>query len=169
MANRTFVPDSYTLIKRRVELYAAVACTGESGTAAISLRTWNYPVFGAGPDARTYTAAPTTAAGAGYPTQYRLGAEGIKSVARTGTGAWTLTLQDAYQRCLGVSFTTEDSAGVSTVVSVAKFPDTTGSLMATNDGSVIKLVFSSSTGTAADPADGDLILLTIILADATEP
>lgn len=167
MADRTFIDKQYSLVKRRVELYAAVL-VGAAG--AVSLRRWNYPTFGTGPNARTYTAAPPANAlptGAPYPLQYQCGAEGVRSVTRTGAGLWTVQLQDQYQRVLGVSFTADLAGGLSSTVAVAL--NSTITNMTSAGGSTIGLALLSATATAADPTAGDLILLRFDLADATEP
>jgi hypothetical protein len=167
MANRTFMDKQYTMVKRRVELYAAVL---GAGAAAPSLRKWNYPTLGTGPNARTYTAAPTANAlptGAAYPLQYACGAEGVRSVTRTGVGLWTVQLQDNYQRVLMVSATTDVAGGLGTILQVSL--NTTITNMASAGGSTIGLALLSATGTAADPAVGAIILLKLDLADATEP
>jgi len=168
MANRSFIDKSYTMVKREVRLYAAVACTGEGVTAAVALQKWNYPQMGqtAAP-ARTYTAAPTTPAGQGYPLMYQTGAEGVRSVTRTATGLWTVKLQDNYQRVLRVDAQTQKAGGLSVIVA-AGINSTLTDMNATN-GSDIGIALLSATATAADPAAGDLILLTFTLADATEP
>lgn len=167
MANRTFMDQQYTLIKRRVDLFAAVS-VGAAG--AVTLQKWNYPTLGTGPLARTYSAAPLATAlpsGAPYPLQYAAGAEGIRSVTRTGTGAWTVQLQDNYQRVLGVTFNIQKAGGAGATVQIGI--DSTITNMASNGGSTIGLLLMSSTATAADPASGDVMLLHFILADATEP
>lgn len=167
MADRTFIDKQYSLVKRRVELYAAVL-VGAAG--AVSLRRWNYPTFGAGPNARTYTAAPPANAlptGSPYPLQHQCGAEGVRSVTRTGAGLWTVQLQDNYQRVLGLSVTTDVAGGLATVIAAAL--NTTVTNMASVGGSTIGVALLSATGTALDPTAGDLILLNLTLADATEP
>lgn len=164
MANRTFVSESYGIIKREVRLYAAVD-VGAAG--AVTLQKWNYPVFGGGVNARTYTAAPTTAAGQGYPGMYQTGAEGVRSVTRTAAGLWTIQLQDNYQRCLRVDAQGELAGGLSAVVGVGRNSTTTN--MTASGGSEIGIALLTATATAGDPADGETIYLTFTLADATEP
>jgi hypothetical protein len=166
MANRTFMDKQYTMVKRRVELYAAVL---GAGAAAPSLRKWNYPTLGTGPNARTYTAAPTANAlptGAAYPLQYACGAEGVRSVTRTGVGLWTVQLQDNYQRVLMVSHTTDLAGGAATIRQV--WLNTTITNLAAVGGSIIGL-FLGAGGAATDLPAGHLLLLKFDLADATEP
>jgi hypothetical protein len=167
MANRTFVDKQYTMLKRRVELYAAFL-VGAAG--AVTLRKWNYPTLGVGPLARTYTAAPLANAlptGAAYPLQYACGAEGFRSVTRTAAGLWTLQLQDNYQRVLMAQVTTDVAGGLATVIACGLNATITN--MASAGGSTIGLALLSATGTALDPTAGDLVLLRLDLADATEP
>lgn len=164
MANRSFIDKSYTMVKREVRLYAAVD-VGVEG--AVTLQKWNYPVFGGGTNARTYTAAPTTPAGQGYPLQYQTGAEGVRSVTRTAAGLWTIQLQDNYQRVLRVDAQGQLAGGTSAIVGVGLDSSTTD--MDATDGSEVGIALLSATATALDPADGETILLTFTLADATEP
>lgn len=167
MANRSFIKDSWTLVKGEVRLYAAVS-VGAAG--AVTLQKWNYPTLGAGQRAGvaplTYSAAPTTAAGQGWPTLGATGAEGVRSVTRTGAGLWTVQLQDGYQRCFGVDISTQNATGIPTIVACG-----IGSAISMNatNGATIPIGLISATGVAADPADGDLILLTIKLQNASEP
>lgn len=148
MANRSFVDKSYTLEKGIVRLHARVSV---AGGGAVTLQTWN-PTTGA------YASAPTTGSG------YAKGAYGISSVARTGTGAWTIVLQDSYRRLLGVTMSTTATSGVSTVISPGIDATTD---VTSNTAPTIKLVLSSATATAADPASGDKIDLTFELQNST--
>lgn len=152
------------MVKREVRLYAAVDVAAEG---AVTLQKWNYPVFGGGTNARTYTDAPTTPAGNGYPLQYQTGAEGVRSVTRTAAGLWTIQLQDNYQRVLRVDAQGQLAGGLSAIVGVGLDSSTTD--MNATDGSEVGIALLSATATALDPADGETILLTITLADATEP
>ena len=146
------------------EKYVSVA-----GGGAITLQKWNYPTLGGGANAQTYTAATTATAGVGnrYPLQYNAGAEGIYSVTRTAAGLWTVKLQDNYQRCLSVTANGQLAGGLSAIVNVGL--NSTITNMTAQGGSVIGLALLSATGTAADPAADELMLLTFVLADATEP
>ena len=57
MANRTFIDSNFTIIKRKVELYAAVSV---AAAGAVTLQKWVYPTLGQGALNRTYTTAPTS-------------------------------------------------------------------------------------------------------------
>ena len=167
MANRTFIDSNFTIVKRKVELYAAVSV---AAAGAVTLQKWVYPTFGAGPLNRTYTTAATPAAvptGAAYPLQYSGGAEGVLSVTRTGAGLWTVVFQDNYQRCLGVQANGQLAGGLSAIVNVGL--NSTITSMAAAGGSILGLALLSATGTALDPAAGETMLLTFTMADATEP
>lgn len=170
MANRTFMDQSFTLIKREVRLYADVT-SSEAVTPIVTLQRWNYPTLGTGTAGivRTYTAAPGATAipsGTGpYPLQYTAGSEGFFSVTRTAAGKWTVVLQDAYQRLLMVNAMQSNSGGVATFVTCNE--DTAITSMATTPGSTIGLKFSSAAGAAVDPIG--TVRLQFILGDATEP
>ncbi len=167
MSNRTFIDSNFSLVKRMVHLFGAFS-VGETGTP--TLLKWNYPTFGGGVNARTYTAAPTstlTPAAGNYPLQYQAGSEGIRSVARTATGLWTVTLQDNYQRMVGLTGFTRVAGGAAKIVGFNE--NTTITNMASGGGSVIGVSLISATTALADPTSGDVVLLTFILADATEP
>jgi hypothetical protein len=148
MANRTFSEFQYALEKGKVDLFARVSV---AAAGAVTLKKWN-------PATRTYSAAPTSGVGS-----YSVGSQGIKTVARTGTGLWTVTLQDSYQRLLGAFFTCSNSTGAMTVVTMGV--DTDGDVTS-NTAPTVMLVFSSSASTAADPASGDEIDLHLILQNS---
>lgn len=166
MANRTFDTQHLTIVKRQTTLFAAVS-VGAAG--AVTLQRWNYPTLGGGLNAQTYTAAPSSTAGVGnrYPLQYNSGAEGVYSVTRTAAGLWTVKLQDNYQRVLNVQVNGQLAGGLSAIVGCGL--NSTITNMTAQAGSVIGLALLSATATALDPASGETILLSFVLADATEP
>lgn len=163
MANRTFIADALTLQKRCVTLWAVVAVP--TGTTPV-LQRWSYGTFGVG---KGYVTAIATGGGTGFPNRYVQGAEGIFSVARTGAGLWTVTLQDNYQRLLGLRADMSIAGGLSNVVAAGE--NSTITNMAATGGSIIGVALLSSTGTAADPtaAASTLVRLKFELQDATEP
>jgi hypothetical protein len=167
MADRAFQPLNFTLVKKKVELFAAVSV---AAAGAVTLQKWNYPQLGqtAAP-AQTYTAAPVGVTGLGNRgwQQYISGAEGVFSVTRVSAGRWTIKLQDNYQRLLGIAFT-EVGAVIGSPVVVACSVNGNVTNMQTQGGSVIDIQFGSATGTPADPGVGSTMLLTFTLADATE-
>lgn len=142
MANRRFQQFQGTLLKGVVRLHARVSV---AGAGAVTLQSWN-----------VNTKAYATAASTGNT-------GGIKSVTRTGTGLWTVVLQDPYVRLLGASFTTSNTTGAATVTAMAV--DSDGDLTS-NSAPTILLVFSSATVTAADPASGDKIDLIFELSNS---
>lgn len=168
MANRTFMDKSYSLAKGEVRLYCAVSVAEGGG---VTLLKWNYPQMGQGSTApaRTYTAAPTTGGSASFPTAYAQGAEGVFSVVRTGVGLWTVTLQDSYQRLLGLSFFSSLAGGLSTIVQVNENTTITNMASGTVPRSVIGVALMSATATAADPATNERIQLAFTLQNLTEP
>ena len=168
MANRSFImQDHATLIKGQVELYCAVN-VGAAG--AVTLQRWNYPTLApAAATARTYTAAPTTGGGPAFPLQAAQGAEGVFSVARTAAGLWTVTLQDAYQRLVGLSFFSSLAGGLSAVVSVHENTTITNMNSGTPARSLIGVALLSATATALDPASGERINLRFTLQNSTAP
>ena len=141
-----------------------------SGTTPV-LQKWVYPTLGgasAGNAPRTYVAAPTTGGGTTFPTRYAQGFEGIFSVARTGgVGLWTVTLQDAYQRLLGLRIDMALAGGLGNVTDVCE--NTSVSNMNAAGGSVIGLTLLSAAGAAADPSAGSTVRVEFVLHDATEP
>ncbi len=167
MASRTFIDSNFSMIKRMVHIFADV--NSPEGAAAATLQKWNYPVFGTGPNARTYTAAPVATAlpsGPGpYPLQYTAGAEGVLSTTRTGTGLWTIKFQDNYQRLMSVIATPSSAGGTPTFAMVSK--NTTTTNMASVGGSLVGLAFWDFAGAAVDPIGH--VRLAFILGDATEP
>ena len=166
MADRVFQPLNFTLVKKKVELYAAVSV---AAAGAVTLQRWNYPQLGqtAAP-AQTYAAAPSATPGLGNRgfLQYNSGAEGVFSVTRTGAGLWTVKLQDNYQRVLMVQAVGQLAGGLSAITGTGINSPLTN--MQAQGGSVIGLALLSASGTAVDPVAGELILLAIKLADATE-
>jgi hypothetical protein len=148
MANRDFQQFQSSLEKGLVQLFCRVSV---AGGGAVTLQKWN-------PATRTYTSAATTGAGS-----YAVGAQGIKTVTRTGTGAWTVVLQDSYQRLLGVRFSTTAASGVATVGGAAVDATTD---VTSNSAPTILLVIYSTPGTPADPASGDKIDLRFTLQNS---
>ena len=165
MADRSFIDKNYTLLKKTVEIYAAVS-VGAAG--AVTLQKWNYPTLGSTvAPASTYTAAPTTTpAGGGYPLQYQSGAEGVRSVTRTAAGLWTVKMQDNYVRVLQVTLQGALAGGLSAIVGCGI--NSTLTSMTAAGGSTIGIALLSATAKALDPANGEQILLRILLHDATE-
>lgn len=96
---------------------------------------------------------------AGAPTLNPGRSKGIKSIVHNGGGSYTVTLQDRYQRVLGVqcSFISEDSA------TPAIAPNVTIALRAPDSLTVL----CSSGTTLTDPGEGETMLLRIDLSNST--
>ncbi len=168
MASRTFDQDSFQLVKRMVHLFASVSIT-EASPPVPTLQRWVYPTFGMGVNARTYIAAVTAAglpSGAAYPRQYQSGSEGVLSIARTATGLYTLTLQDKYQRLIGLEAYGASASGTGTLFARLN-ENTTITDMDADPGSIIGLAFLDGSNAVIDPIGS--VRLHLILADATEP
>ncbi len=167
MANRQFIDANFSLVKRMVHLFATVS-QPEGVTPTPALQQWNYGTFGVGPTIRTYTAAPSTpvppTSAGNFPGQYQIGTEGVMLVTRTGTGLWTIRLQDNYQRMVGLSWYQSNAGGVATVVACNENTSITN--MTAAGGSIIGLTFSNAAGVAYDPIG--IVRLMFVLQDATE-
>jgi hypothetical protein len=168
MASRTFIDSNFSLIKRMVQLFLDISVS-EAVTPVPTLQKWNYPVFGTGPTARTYTAAPsasTLPSGPGpYPLQYAAGSEGVLSIARTAVGLYTLTLQDNYQRLVGLNAFPSGAGGTPVFARVSE--NTTITNMSNSVGSIIGLAFWDFAALAVDPIGH--VRISLVLQDATEP
>jgi hypothetical protein len=149
MANRLAANIGYTMVKGVYILFARINI---GATGAPTLQKWN-------PSTRTYTAAPTTGA-----QPYSIGCEGIKSISRVSAGVYNLLLQDTYQRFLVVNGTVSNATGLPTSISIGLW--TTGTDVTTL-ATGIKFTTLSATGVAADPANGDVINLEIVLQNAS--
>jgi hypothetical protein len=167
MANRSYVDKQYTLIKGQVELYCVVS-VGAAG--AVTLQKWNYPSLApASSSARTYSAAPTTGGAAAFPLSAVQGAEGVFSVARTAAGLWTVTLQDAYQRLVGLAAFSSLAGGLSAIVAAHENTTITNMNSGTPPRSIIGVALLSATANALDPASGERITLRLTLQNSTAP
>ena len=166
MANRSFIDRSYSFLKGEVRLYAAISVTGTTP----ALLKWNYPSLApASSVARTYTAALATGGRAAFPLQQAQGAEGIFSVARTATGLWTVTLQDAYQRLVRLSGHQSIAGGAGNIVNIAENTTITNMNSGNPAQSVIGVALLSATGALADPTSGSRLNLVFTLQNSTAP
>lgn len=151
MANRQFTQFNLMMDKGVVTLFAAI---GFNGSGTPTLYQWS-------PTARTYSAAPTA------------GCRGIKSITRNGTGDYTLTLQDTYQRLLvaGITFiSNSNAAGPIYQVKVASNPNTAGSTVAQGLGTAfnaVEILTFSAQGTAADPGTTELGIVNLTLQNSS--
>jgi hypothetical protein len=167
MANRTFNPQQYHLLYKRVVCLMPVVSFG--GTGAPTLKKRQFTAAGASTVAASssFISAPTSGVG------YVFGdGVGTRSIARTGSGAYTLTLNDPYQFLLGVEvMQVSNVGGTSTPLApvVVSGSTTVTTNTATGNGGVIAFVMNNSSGSATDPASGDTYTFCITLVDATEP
>lgn len=143
MADRFFQQFQYRLEKGVVTLHAHVAI-GASG--APTLQAWN-----------PATAAYTTAGTGGF--------SGIKSIARTSAGLYTVTLQNSYQRLLGVEAIFALAGGLSVVADVGVNTTTTNVRSAT--APTVGIACMTATATAGDPDSGCQMDLEITLTNSS--
>ena len=90
---------------------------------------------------------------------------GIKSVTKeSGTGVYSIVLDDRYDRFLGINFTVAHAtdSGVAVVMLTDVSPD--GNVKAGTALPVLCLDYAKS---AANPADGSVVFFTIILRNST--
>lgn len=135
-----------------------------SGTTPV-LQTWNYPTLNS--SAGAYATASTTASPQGGMGTAAQGAEGVKKVARTGTGLWTVTLQDNYARLLDLHGHQTLAGGLSTIVVFGV--NSTLTSMTAAGGATIGVALMSSTATVADPGDGTYVTINFVLQNSTAP
>lgn len=162
MASRTFKPQLWSLLNGLTLVRGHFVM---ADTTPI-LQRWSYPALNSGTSG-SYVSASTTGGGTTWPTQNQQGAEGIRSVTRTGVGLWTIVLQDNYNRSLGIWCHQALAGGLSTIVAVGN--NSTITSMTTAGGSTLGIALLSSTATAADPATTTFLTLNILLQNATEP
>lgn len=159
MANRTFEQNNLALIKRKVDLYALFS-VGAAGAVTLLKGTYTNGNIAT-------TSAPTTGSG------YAVGnGQGIRSVSRTGTGAWTIILSDPYLRLVGVDLArTLNATGLLTAAAVGVNTTSTDCQInsGVGNGGRVDVVFNDWAGAAVDPASGDYVTLHFVFADASEP
>lgn len=161
--NRFTVDKLNSFQKGLVLLHARVLM---SGTTPV-LQKWNYPAINSGA-LGSYSTAPSSLAQSGGMGTAQIGCEGVKSIARTDVGLWTVTLQDNYQRLLLAPIVTQSLAGgLSTIIACGE--NTTISSMGASGGSVIGLALLSATATAADPATTTNLDILFLLQNSTAP
>jgi hypothetical protein len=148
----TMTPESYSLNKQRVTLYA-VMNIGASG--AVTLQAWT-------PTAAQVTGAYSAAASSTSSALSPGGAQGIQSVSKESTaGQYTVALQDTYQRLLGVRATSiVATTGIPAAPDVGVVKPSGVNGLTTQNTVVVQF---SAAGVATDPASGEQILLEITL------
>ena len=105
-----------------------------------------------------------TFAGGGAPTLVVANSKGIASIVRTGAGAYTVTLQDAYVRLLMVAscFINATAPAAPGLYVVSTTVGSSGSAQP-----VIFLQFQNDAGAATDPGSGEEVLLQFNLSNST--
>lgn len=166
MASRFFVDGLDSLYKGLTLIRARILM---SGTTPV-LQKWSYPAGNSG-SVGSYATAPSSGS-PNFAGGARFGAEGVRSVTRTGTGLWTFVLQDNYARLLDISVYESLAGGVATIIGVGE--NTTLSDMTTAGGSTIGVaLLSAGSGAAvpavADPATTNGVTLTFLLQNSTAP
>jgi hypothetical protein len=158
MGGRNLSNDQGNADKGLVKLVFVVN-VGAAG--AVTMEQWN--PSGANP--RTYSAASTALTPQG-------GFRGVQGVSRTGTGAWTVKLQNSYQRIVSWNAFSQIAGGLAAAPNSAI--NLTGTNVNTqvnwagnNTGPQINIQFLSAASTAADPASGEQIVCCIELQDST--
>lgn len=167
MANRTFNQD-FASTQKRIRFMWPIVSVGAAGAVTLQKRTYRAQgVVGSSPSS-VLGAAPTS----GQTYAYSDG-EGVQKVVRNGTGDWTFTLSDPYQYLLGIQLiqTTNATGLLTSGFGVGVIP--AGTNVATNtstgSGGTIEIVLNNGSGSATDPASGDVLYFAITLGDATEP
>jgi hypothetical protein len=97
----------------------------------------------------------------GAPTLSAVNSKGIASISRTGTGAYTITLQDKYVGLFGFVPTIIQASGTQTVANVYVVSETVSSTKTIN---IACLDFA---GSAVDPANGAVIKFEVTLSNST--
>lgn len=159
MANRFNIPDVWSLIKGLTLVHARVLL---SGTTPV-LQKYAYPTLNSGA-LGSYGTAATSGGGAGGFGD-AAGTEGVLTVARTGAGLWTVTLQDNYQRLLWLGGNASLTGGTSNIVAIHQ--NTTITSLGNSGGSIIGVCLESATATAADPDASSNVDLLFLLQNAT--
>ena len=84
---------------------------------------------------------------------------GVSSIARTGTGAYTITLADAYRKLVAFNCVFGD---VSSIIVSVRLTETLANQTVNIKAKTVKIVCYSATATAADPAQGTVLQFHIV-------
>jgi hypothetical protein len=147
MANRFLQQFRFGFEKMPVDVYAVINI-GASG--APTLEAWT----------------PSTGGGGSYAAAQSTGFRGVKSIVRNGTGDYTLTLQDSYQRLVGFDVTFQSATTAKAVAPIVSIQGT-GTTLGTSTGGTIRFFTQSAANTAADPASGEVMLIHVALQNST--
>lgn len=97
----------------------------------------------------------------GAPTLNVANSKGIASITRTGVGAYTVTLQDGYNRLMFIDEVLQNATGIPAGVSLGIV--TAGTNSATG---IINIQFSTG-GTATEVVTGDTLYLNVVLSNSS--
>lgn len=166
-ANRTFVEYQRVLLKNIVTLFPIVN-VGAAGAVTLQKRTFAAAGAGAATPKYSTVAAPTS----GTPYVFGDGF-GVRSVTRNSTGNWTLVLTDPYLYLIQatVQFANSGAAYNAPVMIVDSNTTNTNVALSTapGNGGKITVQFYNSSGSAADPGNGDQASFAILLGDSGAP
>lgn len=143
MANRQLQNNRGTLEKGLVDIFCTVSI---GATGAPTLKSWT-------PLTRTYATAGSS------------GARGVKSISRTAGGSYSIVLQDSYQRLLEWNVVSQLSGGL--VVNMTAGNDTAITNVNSSTAPTVGLVLNDSTGHAADPANGEQLMIHLVLQNSS--
>jgi hypothetical protein len=166
MANRTWNQPGDVL--KSVRVLRPIISVGGAGAVTLKKRQYNSVGSIGNAPSVTLVNAPTSGVGEAFGD-----GKGVRSVARTGAGAWTITLSDSYIRLEGVLVAQIlNATGLVTsgfAVGVVSASTNVATNNGVGNGGVIAVVLNNGSGVATDPASGDTIVLKLLLSDATEP
>lgn len=150
MAHNWFLGDRGTLEPQMVDIYGVVN-VGAAG--ALTFQQWIQ-------SSRTYSAASAAPASGGN-------VRGVKSITRTGTGAWTIVLDQPYQRLLQFQAYSQVAGGLAAAPNCAV--NLTGTNVNSTSSPQVNVQFLSSASTGADPASGEQIVFHLELQMGSGP
>lgn len=105
-----------------------------------------------------------TIGAAGAPTLDTANSKGIKSIVQNGTGDYTVTLQDKYIRLLSLE-SVFDTTGGGGNPAAAPVVNVKAQAVSANGGGTVRLLCSAA-GVAANPANGEALLVEFDLSDS---
>lgn len=109
--------------------------------------------------------AVLTIGSSGAPTLTR--GKGFKSISRTSTGLYVLTLDSSYNALLGFDVTTKTSTGLPAAPQAALVTDASTSTGALTFQMSSATSSSTTTLVAADPTSGDVLFVTVNLTNSS--
>lgn len=165
MSNRQYQQKEYGFLRKLIRLYPVVA-VGDNG--AVTLKSRSLSAVGTN-NSPTYSLVSAPTSGVGYA--YSDGG-GVRKVVRNGTGDWTFTLNDSYLylvgiTCVQISNTTGAVTSPVGTIGIVSGSTNVQTNTALGNGGTIRIILSSASATAADPASGDTLTFQIILGDTS--